>query len=508
MIKKILEYKYWLGAAVVMLLLGGWYFSRGSSANQGTETTQVKRDTVVQEVSVTGKVKAAEEVALAFQRAGKINNIYVTEGDQVKTGDVLARLDAHTAQQAVLDAQTSLESAQIALDRLTFQHGQQIRGDTLNKNYEEGLSKLTTIYNDFATTLNSLNHIFFDTDLSGNPQENNIQYYAKYNGAFAGVPPHLADLYQQAKAMYLKSLMSYQAAQRGAGEDRAKAVADGYALVVKTAELIKTGRDVVRSLEDILSNGSVVHTKQATIDKHISDLNSYATTMDGNLNDLLTIKNAIESERDVTDTYDLDKSSQEVAVRQRENALRDAEATLAEYSIRSPLDGIVTKQDGETGEIVASNDKIVSLISNANFQIEANIAEVDIAKVALGNEADVTLDAYGSSQIFKVKIVKIDPAATVVDGVPTYLTTFEFVENDPRLKAGMTANVDIRTAAHENVLSIPQRALISKDGKTYVEMPAGNTRREVEITTGLKGSFGTVEIISGLNENDTVIANP
>jgi multidrug efflux pump subunit AcrA (membrane-fusion protein) len=72
----------------------------------------------------------------------------------------------------------------------------------------------------------------------------------------------------------------------------------------------------------------------------------------------------------------------------------------------------------------------------------------------------------------------------------------------------MTANVDIETARRENVLSIPQRALISRDGKTYVAVPDGDNRREVEVQTGLKGSFGTVEVTGGLNEGDTIISNP
>ena len=70
----------------------------------------------------------------------------------------------------------------------------------------------------------------------------------------------------------------------------------------------------------------------------------------------------------------------------------------------------------------------------------------------------------------------------------------------------MTANVTVKTKEKQNVLVIPQRAVTSKDGKKYVSIVgAGNNVVEKEIQTGLKGSNGMIEIISGLSEGDRVI---
>src|SRR5581483_10901237 len=98
--------------------------------------------------------------------------------------------------------------------------------------------------------------------------------------------------------------------------------------------------------------------------------------------------------------------------------------------------------------------------SDTKFQIDANIAEADIAKVALGQKATVTLDAYGPDVVFNATVIKIDPAETIVDGVPTYKTTFQFDTPDDRIKSGMTANIDIQGDSHTDVLAVPERAVI------------------------------------------------
>ena len=59
--------------------------------------------------------------------------------------------------------------------------------------------------------------------------------------------------------------------------------------------------------------------------------------------------------------------------------------------------------------------------------------------------------------------------------------------------------------SRENVLIIPQRAVIEKNGKKIVRIPSGKNYQEIEVQTGLRGSEGEIEIISGLREGDKVI---
>ena len=129
--------------------------------------------------------------------------------------------------------------------------------------------------------------------------------------------------------------------------------------------------------------------------------------------------------------------------------------------------------------------------------------EADIAKIKIGNTAEVTLDAY-PDVFFKATVTKIDPAETVIEGVATYKTTLQFSQNDSRIRSGMTANTDIEGEKREDVLVIPARAIKQKEGKKIVEILDGEVTRDVEIETGLRGSSGDIEVVSGLKEGDEI----
>jgi Cu(I)/Ag(I) efflux system membrane fusion protein len=92
--------------------------------------------------------------------------------------------------------------------------------------------------------------------------------------------------------------------------------------------------------------------------------------------------------------------------------------------------------------------------------------------------------------------------------VPTYRTVLLFSTIDPRIKSGMTANLTIHGDSRENVLAVPQRAVIIRDGQNIVEKVIDGKTVDTPVETGLRGSEGTIEILSGLNEGDQVVASP
>jgi len=175
--------------------------------------------------------------------------------------------------------------------------------------------------------------------------------------------------------------------------------------------------------------------------------------------------------------------------------------------LRAPFEGIVTKLSYKKGEIVAANIPAVSLTGKGAYQIETYIAESDIAKIKEGNVARVTLDAYGSNVEFEAIVINIDLSETILEGVATYKAILQFTKDDERILPGLTANVDILNDRKENVMYLPTRNIIAKNGKTSVYvLTKDEQKKEVEIQTGLRGSDGRTEIISGLNEGDIVLA--
>jgi RND family efflux transporter MFP subunit len=202
-------------------------------------------------------------------------------------------------------------------------------------------------------------------------------------------------------------------------------------------------------------------------------------------------------------------AAQEAQAKQAQASVQIIQAQLAKSVIRSPIAGLVTKLDAEPGEIAVPNTPLVTVISEGNLEIEANVPEADVAKIAIGDPVRITLDAYGGDVRFTGHIVFIDPAETVIEGVPTYTTTFEFDQEDPTIKPGLTANLDIVADRRENVLLVPQRSIIYRGGKKIVfVVTSGADTEEREVTTGLRGIDGNIEIASGLAEGERILHSP
>lgn len=193
---------------------------------------------------------------------------------------------------------------------------------------------------------------------------------------------------------------------------------------------------------------------------------------------------------------------------QKEAALLSAQSQLRKSLIVTPFAGIIGKIDVERGQTVSSTTVAISLISAADYQIEADITEIDIGKIKVGDPSVLTLDAFGSQVRFNAKVSTIDASATIVEGVTTYKTVFDFDGPvDPGIRPNMTANLDIQTAKKDNVISIPQRAVIARDGDRFVRVFRGDNVLPEEriVQVGMSGKDGYVEITGGLSEGESVI---
>jgi HlyD family secretion protein len=192
---------------------------------------------------------------------------------------------------------------------------------------------------------------------------------------------------------------------------------------------------------------------------------------------------------------------------QVEQAQAQADQILAQISknkIISPIEGIVTRQDAKEGETGSVNLNVVTVMSDGSFEIEANVPEVDVGKLSLGNKVSISLDAYPGA-IWTGKVSYIEPAETIVDGVVNYKIKVVFDNSDSRLKSGLTANLKIETVRKENVLVLPQYSIVENDKGSFVnKFVDKDETEEVSVKTGIRGQDGRVEIISGLKEGDMV----
>jgi len=187
---------------------------------------------------------------------------------------------------------------------------------------------------------------------------------------------------------------------------------------------------------------------------------------------------------------------------------------LEDSQLKAPINGQIIGVNYEAGEQFSAAKSVFTMLTENNFEIEVDISETEIAKVKVGDTAIVTFDALGENREFSGSVYSIEPSATVIQGVIYYKAKIALDPNETNgqdisaiIKPEMTANVLVMTEKKDNVLIIPSRAVVDRNGQgKIVRILEGETIREVQVTLGLSGDDGLVEIVSGdLDSGDQVI---
>lgn len=192
-----------------------------------------------------------------------------------------------------------------------------------------------------------------------------------------------------------------------------------------------------------------------------------------------------------------------------------AQAELERTRLIAPFAGVVAEVSGELNEYVTPSPPgiptppAVDLIDDSCFYISAPIDEVDAARVRLGFEARVTLDAYGEREFLGV-VRRIAPY--VLDQEKQARTVeVEVViaepPRDPPLLAGYSADVEIVTAARDDTLSIPTAAIqpgIGDEPDRVLVLGADGLLATRDIDIGLE-NWERTEVIGGLDAGERIV---
>ncbi|PIZ87550.1 hypothetical protein COX93_00715, partial [Candidatus Nomurabacteria bacterium CG_4_10_14_0_2_um_filter_30_12] len=230
---------------------------------------------------------------------------------------------------------------------------------------------------------------------------------------------------------------------------------------------------------------SIMGTAQAVIDQRTAEL---------------SLKQATVRPADI----DLAKADILSAEGQYQLASSNFEHTI----LRAPLNGTITKVDIKIGELTQALKNVITLQDIKSIYLEANINEANVTSIKVGAPVDITFDAFGTEQVYKGNILKIDPSSTIISGVVNYKITANVISG-PELRPGMTANMTILVDEKDDILTIPSRAIIKdKTGKKTVRLvtnPKTKTYKEIEIATGMDGDGGLTEVTSGLQKDEEII---
>lgn len=218
-------------------------------------------------------------------------------------------------------------------------------------------------------------------------------------------------------------------------------------------------------------------------------------------------KNAISRQKldDITTAHALAASRLELA----KARLAEAEANLAlllqrlhDTVIVAPFSGMVVKKFVNEAEIVSSGVPVIALMDIDRVKTEVEIPETSLTAVKQGTPVAVALDAL-PGEVFRGAVSRLNPRINRQSRA--FKAEIDIANPGRRIKPGMFARITIATEAVQNVIVIPQQALVVDERGAAAVFAIRNDRTVLlAIKTGLAGE-GLVEVREGLAAGDRVV---
>jgi len=198
--------------------------------------------------------------------------------------------------------------------------------------------------------------------------------------------------------------------------------------------------------------------------------------------------------------------------------IQSIEVALENMIIRAPFDGTVLTKNADVGEIVAplaagvnSRGNVVTIADMSSLQVEADVSESNIQKITVGQDCEISLDAYPNIR-YAGFVDKIVPTAD--RSKATVMVKVGFKNYDSKVLPEMSAKVlflkgkEKETSIDEPpILMVPSSAVVTRNEKRVVYKVIDNKAVEIQITSGRE--FGNyIEIIAGIENGEQVIDNP
>jgi RND family efflux transporter MFP subunit len=515
------------------------------------KVAEVQRGDLTMDVTADGNLDMPHQVGLRFGTPGTVKKIYVEEGQEVRAGTLLAKLDDTEQKIAVASALYDVELAMNELAEkvypsiMGYPHyyptsGALLRVEQAQEEIIEGQELLEMgDYKDAAAKLRIARHDLESgyelleapiTDVEMYPDIARAVQQAEEDRdvlSYDEVEPYP----QIPKAMEMiekdsDNLAAIQGMiERGEYGEAVAALEGVSADVVEThsvtqkacGQIVRLGisyPDASTSLSNLKQMEEELAKLQGLMEDGECDTVEFAETLRLAQHDLEMSEEILENNElifrhglnlKVLRQYNLNLQAAEIA-------LQNYKEQLMKTEILAPFDGTVVdvgvKIDDQLSAYDYSSIVAINLVDTRTVKMEGVVDEIDIFKVKMGQEAVVTVDALPGEE-FTGTVTFISPFGSELTGVVNYPVTIELDPTDVELKGGLTATADIIVAKRENVLLVPSNAITRKRGDYWVDVITNEETMETEerpITIGERNEMYT-EVISGLTEGQLVLVN-
>jgi RND family efflux transporter MFP subunit len=488
---KIKEYyqahpkRFWIVGGILAIVL---VYSITHKAPSTITVVPVTSGDLKQTVLATGQVTSATDLNLSFFSSGIIETLPVSVGDKVQQGQVIATL------------RNNNEYAALKLAKANYQ---KVAEGSSNEEVAVAQATLTGAQTSFVniqraqdTLVDSAHRAYLNVSLVPTLTSGTIGTAPTITGTYAGdtegsytIVPHVVGT---------AGYFTYSGLENGTGT------------ISTTAPMpLGTKGLFIQFAADFISNQNDVW----TLSLPNTASAGYLTAYNAYQNALKTHDSAIAAAQTSVDQAQANLDLKKAVARPADLAaaqasVDQAQAVYENTILRAPTSGTIAHVDTKIGERADVQKEIVVLQDISNLHIEANINETNIAKVVVGQNVLMTLDAFGPDVLFSGTVIEIDPSSTANDGVVNYKITVSI--NDATVhgvRPGMNANMTIVAWQHAGVLAIPKTALITRNDGTYVRIvldDANDKFEERKVVTGLLGDGNMIEITSGLKAGERV----
>ncbi len=484
-------------AAALLIIAAAIYFYVASSGAPSFGVYAVARGDLTESVDVSGNVSADHSANLSFQETGQVAAVPVEEGATVAVGTVLAELDQSSLAAAAEQANAALAAAEAKLSGM--ENGTRPEQITL----DEGA--LTSAESSLSAALESA-YVAAD-DAIRNQTDNLFSNPTSMNPVFLVAAPDaqlVIDI--EAERQHMTTILDGWYVAQGA---TSSSVAGGYQIASAALQNIESYLNAVAlAVNSAVPNGTVAASTLATYKTDIIAARSEITEA----NTALSTANAAFTVAENTlalakaGSTPEDIAAEKAVVLQAQAAAASAEVALNHAVLRAPFAGSISNLNVTVGEVVSIGTPVATITNPSGMKIETYASENDVARLAVGDQAAVTLDAYGSGTTFPATVTAIAAAETEVNGAPAYEVTLHFTGNDNRIKDGMTGTAHIVAATRANALEVPTRLILSDGNRSFVLVKSGSGTEKREVITGLTGDNGMTEIVSGVSAGDQVVS--
>jgi len=489
-------------AILAVSIIGGSYFSIKKINRDpllGLTTTTVTRGDVVRAVSVSGVIESADTAELAFPTTGVVSKVYVVEGENVQTGDVLATLGAErlVATRASALAELTLASA----DRTELVTGVRSEERTItDTTVAIAEAELARIKKAQALAIENSRRTLLNTTITARSLDEDEEASA----------PTISGTYScDKKGTYTMKVYSSGAAS-------------GYSATLNGLE---TGTFTV-SIDQPVAFGSCGLFAKFTADERYTNSNwiidipnETSATYTQNSNTFEKVQrdaeNAIAA---ATEAVTLAQNKQQLenaaprseAITRANARIAQAQARVAEVTaqigdraIIAPFTGVVTLVNILAGE-TAGTQPVITLLGTDAFELTARIPEIDVTKISNGQKAKIVFDAKPEEPV-TASVTYIAPVPTQINGV-AYFEIKLMLDNQPNwVRSGLNADIDIITEEKAGALVVPNRYLSTTDGQITVLVLTNNVTTLTPVELILRGTDGQAAI-SGVKEGTTIVA--